>query len=308
MKIGLYNIDSKVPNLALMKISAWHKQQGDTVEFYLPLEKSKYGKVYASQIFTDSKPEYLTPDMELGGSGVDLKKELPKEIDDMKPDYELFSENDYSLGFVTRGCIRNCEFCIVQQKEGKPYLYRPIQEVWAGHKHILLMDNNVLTMPEIFKDVLYFCKTQNITVDFNQGLDCRLATDDILQTIIDYRQAISPEPRFAFDSLDYQDDVVRIINYLPKDRRHRIRWMVYIDENWESALERLLILKRYKQKPYPMRNKRVIGKGFEKWQALYNWSSFQGKYEQMDFYEFMRQDEGLRELDDAKTGQKRLDI
>ena len=136
MKIAIHDADAgqsraknKFPNLALMKISAWHKQKGDTVEWWEPLES--YDRVYSSKVF-DFTPEdpYLPPDTIKGGTGYgDLKKELPPEIDEMKPDYSIYPECDYAVGFLTRGCPNKCPWCYVPKKEGQIRPYRTWKEV-----------------------------------------------------------------------------------------------------------------------------------------------------------------------------------
>jgi len=103
MKVGLVRVDGKMPNLALMKLSSWHKKRGDEV-FLVDLAGLNLDRVYASQVF-------------VGGPGYDLKSVLPDEIEHMKPDYDLF-KTDYSIGFTSRGCVRDCKFCIVREKEG----------------------------------------------------------------------------------------------------------------------------------------------------------------------------------------------
>lgn len=122
MRVLLIDADSKIPNLALMKISAYHKSKGDVVGFNV----SDPEKVYCSIIFKKNKHmadglKFFFPDAELdiGGSGYDLKKRLPDEIECMTPDYSLYPDNDSYYGFTTRGCIRHCHFCIVHDKEGK---------------------------------------------------------------------------------------------------------------------------------------------------------------------------------------------
>lgn len=299
MKIGLYQIDGQLPNLALMKLSAYHKLWGNTIEWANPL--GSYDKVYASQIFTDSKADFI-PNMKTGGTGVSLDVVLPKEVDDTKPDYGIYPDCDYSVGFTTRGCIRNCEFCFVPKKEGKIHEYRSVADIWRGKGDLILLDNNILAMPHKFVEVLEFCEKHKIKVDFNQGLDCRLVTDDTIKVLIKYKKYIFPEVRFAFDSLAYRNAVERVCKKLP----FRCRWYVYCDENWESAFERLLILKRYRQSCYVMRNKRVAGKNHQKWSKLHGWGSWDAKFYSMDFYEFIHLREGLKEIKDEKRGQQVL--
>lgn len=120
MRIALLAPDSKIPNLALMKLSAWHKSQGDSVEAYLPIFQEAYDRLYISKVFDFSpEPEYL-PSCEIvrGGTAYDLKTDLPPEVETMFPDYEIFKCN-YAMGFTSRGCIRKCPFCVVPEKEGK---------------------------------------------------------------------------------------------------------------------------------------------------------------------------------------------
>lgn len=108
----------KFPNYALMKISAYHKAKGDTVEWFQPL--FQYDKVYSSKVFewTPENP-YLPEDTIKGGTGYGLYNELPEEIDRMFPDYSIYPECDYAIGFITRGCIRNCRWCVVPKKKAK---------------------------------------------------------------------------------------------------------------------------------------------------------------------------------------------
>jgi tRNA A37 methylthiotransferase MiaB len=116
MKIGLFGVDPKYHNLALMKISAWHKSFGDRTELYNALMKETYDRVYVSKIFSkrSNKEGYIPENSIIGGSGYSLKTVLPYDMEHIMPDYSLYNL-DYSLGFTSRGCIRNCSFCIVRQ-------------------------------------------------------------------------------------------------------------------------------------------------------------------------------------------------
>ena len=120
MRISLIDVDSKIPNLALMKISAYHTQKGDTVGF----ELLNPDRVYTSIIFTKNKGKALNQHLPhkgiefmFGGSGINLNSKLPDKIEIIKPDYDLYPSK-YSQGFTTRGCVRKCYFCVVPQKEG----------------------------------------------------------------------------------------------------------------------------------------------------------------------------------------------
>ncbi len=284
-KIGLINIDSKIPNLALMKLSAYHKSKGDYVEWWKgSLFHHQYNKVYASKVFDFSKmPECLPKDVEIGGSGYNINKKLPKEIDSHIPGYSIYPDCDYSIGFITRGCIRNCEFCIVPEKEGKIRQDSTVENIWRGKGNLILLDNNILVKFDLFKEILMFCKEKNIKVDFNQGLDCRLINEEKADFINKYQKYFLGNPRFAFDNLDYKSAVEKTCQLI----KSRCFWYVYLDENWESALERLLILKRLRQRSYIMRNRRVIGKTFKKFSVLSRWSNCMFAMNKMDFYDFI---------------------
>jgi hypothetical protein len=147
VNIGLIDVDShNFPNLALMKISAYHKNCGDHVEWWNGLKH--YDRVYQSKVFTDlysTDNEYciMADEVIKGGTGYDLKNELPYEIEHQYPDYDLYQIKDKAYGFLTRGCPRHCPFCIVSEKEGNTHTVADLDEWWRGQKEILLMDSNI---------------------------------------------------------------------------------------------------------------------------------------------------------------------
>ncbi len=179
MVIGLHDSDKTgFPNLALMKISAWHKAQGDTVEWWNPL--LLYDRVYSSKVFTFT-PEcaYLPPDTVKGGTGYGVYEDLPEEIDAMFPDYSIYPDCKHAIGFLTRGCIRHCPWCVVPRKEGAIRPYRTWREIKRpDSRDIVFMDNNVLACAhglEQIKDMA----GEDVRVDFNQGLDARLISPKV---------------------------------------------------------------------------------------------------------------------------------
>ncbi|NCA74557.1 MAG: radical SAM protein, partial [Gammaproteobacteria bacterium] len=148
-KVLLIDVDSTIPNLALMKVSAYYKQLGYEVGFSIVDPDI----VYSSIIFRKNGHKsdglrFYYPDAEIniGGSGYDLKKELPPEIEATRPDYDLYPECDHYLGFTSRGCIRNCHFCIVRKKEGPFRKVQDVSDICTGRnfKSCVLMDNNIL--------------------------------------------------------------------------------------------------------------------------------------------------------------------
>lgn len=183
MLIALHDSDhTGFPNYALMKISAWHKAQGDTVEWFMPL--GQYGRVYSSKVFTFTPEDpYLPPDTVKGGTGYGIYDPLPDEIDDMFPDYSIYPDCHYAIGFLTRGCIRACPWCVVPRKEGKIRPYRTWQQIKRqDSRDIVLMDNNVLACPWGVEQ-LESMVGQDVRIDTNQGLDSRLVTPEIAKIL-----------------------------------------------------------------------------------------------------------------------------
>jgi len=181
MKIGLIDVDSfnpKVkkqgfPNLALMKLSAWHKLKGDHVEMYDLIDPSQYDTIYASQVFTWNKIPFEFPREKVlfGGSGIDLKGNLPNEIEHIYPDYGLYGI-DYAMGYLTRGCLNACPFCLVHAKEGKLHLHSPLEEFWKDQTHVKLLDNDLTDCPEAL-DQLQLIRDKHIRLDLSQGFNVR---------------------------------------------------------------------------------------------------------------------------------------
>ena len=151
MDIALLPVDSSYPNLALMKIAAYHKSRGDRVDWYNPFDS--YDRLYMAKVFT------FTPDYEYaisnvrgeivrGGTGYDFHSSLPDEVDGLQPDYSLYPTIDSrtSYGFLTRGCPNRCRWCIVPQKEGPVRPYMDIDDITlhGARPYAVLMDNNVL--------------------------------------------------------------------------------------------------------------------------------------------------------------------
>lgn len=185
MKIGLYDVDSTIPNLALMKLSAFHKEQGDTViPFQQNMRVDAFDKVYASAVFKDSPDDdlsdhsYLRPQMEIGGSGWDLQKNLPAEVERCAPDYSLYNYK-HNIGFTMRGCRFRCSFCDVPEKEGRPKATNTIDELWTQRtsNFLVLLDNDFFGNPH-WRDRVAEIRRLNLKVCFSQGLNIRIITDE----------------------------------------------------------------------------------------------------------------------------------
>lgn len=188
MRIGLIDVDGhNFPNLCLMKLSAWHKQQGDCVEWWDGFKH--YDRVYMSRVFTDEythdMPFVINADEVIkGGTGYGLNSTLPKYIEHMYPDYSLYPQYaNTAYGFLTRGCPRGCKFCIVGKKEGLcSYKVADLPEFWNGQKTIKLLDPNLLAC-EDHENLLNQIAESKAWVDFTQGLDIRLVSRDNVQIL-----------------------------------------------------------------------------------------------------------------------------
>lgn len=240
MKIRLHDSDKTgYPNLALMKLSAWHKAQGDTVEWFSPIET--YDKVYSSKGFTFTPDDpYLPADAIKGGSGYGLVADaLPDEIEHICPDYSLYGI-DYSMGFLTRGCNRNCNWCNVPRREGKTRRNADVDE-FLRHSEAVLMDNNVLQHQHGIEQIEKLAKL-GIKVDFNQGLDSRLIDDGIARLLASLKWR-SPL-RLACDHAGMMPGIQRAVELLRWHNCTPSRYFCYVlVKDIPDALERIRFLK-----------------------------------------------------------------
>lgn len=242
MRIGLIDVDShNYPNLALMKISAYHKAQGDDVEWWWGW--GQYDRVYMSKVFDDTyspdHPEPLnTKELVKGGTGYDKKTVLPPEIEHMCPDYSLYPDltQDTAFGFLTRGCPNNCPFCGVCEKEGRiSCKVADLSEWWNGQKNIVLMDPNILACRE-HMDLLKQLADSKAWVDINQGLDARLLTPQNIEVIKTIR---IKEIHFAWDLMKNSKRVIKGLNLwkrLGKKNKHGSWGTVYVLTNFDTTM------------------------------------------------------------------------
>lgn len=240
--VGLHDGDGeRYPNLALMKLSSYHKQVGDSVSWFIPL--LNYDKVYSSKVFTFT-PEspYLPPDTVFGGTGYGLYTDLPKEIDDCYPDYSIYPTVDYAIGFLTRGCPNKCPWCVVPKKEGSIKPYRTWQEIVRPDTMILtLLDNNILACDYGIDQIKQLGKTK-YKVDFNQGLDARLVTPEIGRLLgkIHWQKYI----RFACDTKSQMAWVEQAHKYCLEGGVAKSNFFCYaLVKEVDDALERVEFLR-----------------------------------------------------------------
>ena len=232
MKIGMIDVDGhRWPNLALMKLSAWHKAQGDTVEWWWGF--GEYDRVYMSKVFDETYspdiPEPLnTREIIKGGTGYGLDNQLPDDVEHIYPDYSLYPAltKDTAYGFLTRGCPRACPFCIVAGKEGRASVkVADLSEWWRGQKCIKLLD------------LLEQLADSGAWVDFTQGLDARLLTMENIEAIGTIKLK---EIHFAWDYIAESDAVMRgLRRYATYGRknRHGQYATVYVLTNYDTTMK-----------------------------------------------------------------------
>jgi len=252
--ISIINIDSKIPNIALKKVEKYYLDMGEDIEWDSPLMASVSDKTYVSCVFTENR--HLCDEWEgraeIGGSGYSLSIELPPEIDAVKP--------RINYGFTTRGCIRKCHFCIVPEKEGSVHAVGDVYDLWDGtSKKVVIMDNNILALPDHFMMISGQLKGEGLSVDFNQGLDHRLIDNTIAKELISLRH--THEIRFAYDDVRYKTSVLKSLGILRENglKDWQSRWYVYVgvDDTYDTVYERMAILHEQKQMCYVMRDRQV---------------------------------------------------
>ena len=260
MRIAVLDVDSKIPNLALMKISSWHKKQGHEVEHYLPLAHHLYDKIYASKIFDFSDGSDIQPDMITGGTGIDLKISLPNEIEEMDPDYILYNY-PHNIGFAQRGCRFSCSFCVVPQKEGKPKSVNTIAKLWTqrSSNFLVLLDNDFFGNPE-WADRIKEIKELDLKVNFSQGLNIRIISKKQAQALASVKfrnlKNTSKQVTFAWDQIDDEKVIKRgfqrVVDAGIKPYQMQFYVLIGYDTTPEEDLHRVMMLKDWGCDPYAM--------------------------------------------------------
>jgi hypothetical protein len=302
MRILIIDIDSTIPNIALHKVAKYHTDLGDEVIWNNPLYKHIADKVYVSCVFTENrhlcKEWERCKDVEIGGSGYDLLKSLPPQIESVKP--------KINIGFTTRGCVHKCYFCVVPRKEGDIRVTGDIYDFWDGSaKSIVLLDNNILGIPDHFFKISHQLKQEKIRVDFNGGIDFRLLTDDICKELFSLKHLF--EIRLAFDDIGYKPKVLKALEMLKRNglKAWQTRWYIYtgVKDTLETVLERCNIIHKEKQLCYIMMDRDKMVQSNRQFQALNKWCNW-APFFKYDFYQvlekskhfdYFRKDFGLKE-------------
>lgn len=262
MKIGLIDVDGhNYPNLALMKLSAWHKSLGDDVEWWWGF--GEYDRVYMSKVFDETySPDIPEPlnakEIIRGGTGYGLSNKLPSCVEHIYPDYSIYPKltEETAYGFLTRGCPRGCQFCIASEKEGRrSQKVSDLSEWWNGQKNIVLMDPNILACREHIS-LLEQLASSKSWVDINQGLDCRLLTEENIAVINRVRLK---EVHFAWDFMKETEPVLRGLrlyaehaNRKPHGQFATVYCLTNYDTTMDENLYRIYTLRDMGYDPYVM--------------------------------------------------------
>lgn len=263
MRIGLIDVDGhNFPNLPLMKLSAYHKKKGNSVEWYEPLLSGHMDRVYMSKVFTFT-PDYqyfIDADKVIkSGTGYfypDGGKTLPDEIEHIYPDYSLYGDRflDTAYGFLTRGCPNGCDFCIVGKKEGKcTRKVADLSEFWEGQKNIVLLDANMFAGRD-WKELSFQLIESHAWVDFSQGCDIRCMTEE---KILYLKQIRIKQIHFAWDRYEDKDRIIPKFRQFKEITGWDYRKLgVYVlcnyNTTFEQDLERIYTLRDLGYSPYVM--------------------------------------------------------
>lgn len=248
-----------------MKLSAWHKQSGDTVEMYDPIKaltEGEYDRVYMSKVFTftpDYDNQIYAKEIIKGGTGYyypDGGEPLPEETERIYPDYDLYGIKDMAYGFLTRGCPKGNlhKYCIVSQKEGFcSHKTADLSEFWNGQKNIVLLDPNITACKDcnsLFQQLI----DSKAWIDFSQGLDMQLMTEDKAELL---KQMNIKTVHFALDNWNEYESAVPKFKAFKEitgwdKRKMGVFVLTNYDTTHEQDLERIYTLRDLGYHPYVM--------------------------------------------------------
>jgi len=319
-KILLIDVDSKIPNIALMKIAAFYKSDYkiDIIKCYVSYYKSKqkkrtidcsaYSKVFVSAIFPSSVEFIIVvgcKDITYGGSGYSLKTKLPDNIAKLKSCYLIYPDTDTSYGFLTRGCFRNCYFCIVPEKEGSCRKGEPLEMI-VQHKKVKFLDNNFLGY-KFAKQLLLEIISSEIKCQFNQGLDIRILNNDTAYLISKINHL--GEYYFAFDKISDEQLITEKLNLFKKyiHTDWACKFFLYCHPDMDIVNDihhRLDWCKSNKVLPYLMRDKTCFSSSNTNlYTDIAAWANQPGLFKNMSLKEFLAKRHSSNEVRNIKSAE-----
>lgn len=309
MRVRLTHIDGKLPNLALMKLAHWHREQGDETTLSRHpqpgLEEPQYDRVYGSAIFKWSAPvlarhRLAFPETIIGGTGSDSWRTVEEVIgeDYEHYDYSIYPDFPFSIGFTQRGCRLNCGFCVVPKKEGKPRSVNTIASIWrpGTPRCVVLLDNDFFGQAETeWQARIEELRQGHFKVSFNQGINIRMITPQSAAAIasvaysddqFEYRRIYT-----AWDNLKDERVFFRGLQLLKEAGIPPSHVMVYMligyrhGETMEEIMYRYRLLHDAGCKPFPMvfNNTNKELRRFQRWvirryDAIIPWERFRASF------------------------------
>jgi hypothetical protein len=248
VRVRITQIDGKVPNIALMRLGAWHRAQGDDVHWeHSPtrqLHEPDYDAVYGSAIFTmfDESVEGVDqlkrefPNALVGGFGgdQDLRVDTIVPTQFVGQDYGGYPNYTASLGYAMRGCRWKCGFCPVPKTEGAARSVATVMQIWRGEghpRHLHLLDNDFFGNPE-WRSVVKAINDLDFKVCINQGINVRCLTDEIRyrhgkmrsRGVLPY---VMVHDRFRFEQPDKWHRLKRFQRWANNRKLRNIPWEEY---------------------------------------------------------------------------------
>ena len=264
--IGLFNLEPKVNNTAMMQVSQFHKQRGDKVEIYNHIFPDNYDKVYAFSIFKYTDKSMVRKGMICGGTGFDISTNLPQEIENCDLDYSIFPRCNTSYIWFSRGCIRKCPFCVVPQKEGMIRAVEP-KNLNPNGEYIFIMDNNFFANPK-WKEAVEKLVEWNQPVIFSSGIDVRIFNSEQGEALKRLRRLRDKTFHIAWDN-PKEDLIPKVKEFIKYVKPRNVMCYVLIGY-WSTPEEDMMrVMKLWELGVYsyvmPYNKHDRYQKGFSRW-------------------------------------------